>query len=220
MTTLAERLGLPADRPARCLAIGAHPDDIEIGAGGTLLRLLAETPGMRVDWAVLSGDGDRAEEAAASARRLVGDRAELHLALVGGRDGYLPYADAVRVKEALMALVATAAPDLVLVHRRDDAHQDHAFAGALAWQACRRATILEYEIPKWDGDLGTANLYVPLASDVVDRKVDHLLAAFPSQASRDWFTPDTFRGLARLRGVEAASPSGLAEAFLVRKLVI
>jgi len=220
VTTLASRLGLPGDRPPRCLVMGAHPDDIEIGAGGTILRLLAETPGARLDWVVLSGGGARADEAAESARRLVDGRADLRLALLGGRDGFLPYADAVRTKEAVLAIVASAAPDLVLVHRRDDAHQDHAFAGALAWQACRRATILEYEVPKWDGDLGTANLYVPLEADVVERKVEHLLAAFPSQASRDWFTADTFRALARIRGIEAASPSGLAEAFMARKLVI
>lgn len=219
MTDLALRLGLPLDRQVRVLALGAHPDDIEIGAGGTVLRLLDAGPGLALDWVVLSGEGDRAAEAEASARMLVTDRADLRVHLVGGRDAYLPYADAVRVKEAVMAVAAASPPDLVLAHRRDDAHQDHAFAGALAWQAFRGATILEYEVPKWDGDLGTANLYVTLDAFTADRKVDHLLAAFPSQAGRSWFTADTFRAILRLRGIEAASPSGLAEAFVVRKLV-
>jgi LmbE family N-acetylglucosaminyl deacetylase len=219
VSDLQALLGLPADRPPRVLAIGAHPDDIEIGAGGTLLRLVEAAPRLELDWVVLSGEGDRAREAEASARVLAGDRAQLRTHLVGGRDAYLPYADAVRVKEAVMAVVEAAPPDLVLVHRRDDAHQDHAFANAVAWQACRRATILEYEIPKWDGDLGTANLYVTLDTATADRKVDHLLAAFPSQAGRSWFTADTFRAVLRLRGVESGGPSGLAEAFVVRKLV-
>ena len=136
-----------------------------------------------------------------------------------GRDGYLPYADAVPTKEAVAA-AAAARPDLVLVHRSDDAHQDHRFAAELAWQLCRWSTILEYEVPKWDGDVGPVNLYVPLDLETSERKIEHLLGAFPSQAARDWFTADAFRAILRLRGIESRSPSGLAEAFVARKLVV
>ena len=219
MSDLSARLGLPADRPIRCLAIGAHSDDIEIGAGGTIARLFQERPDATFVWMVLAAAGERAEEARRSAAALVGASAGLDVRILDGRDGYLPYADAVPTKEAVTA-AAAARPDLVLVHRSDDAHQDHRFAAELAWQLCRWSTILEYEIPKWDGDVGPVNLYVPLDLETSERKIGHLLAAFPSQAAHDWFTADAFRAILRLRGIESRSPSGLAEAFVARKLVV
>jgi LmbE family N-acetylglucosaminyl deacetylase len=219
VSTLGERLGLPGDRALRCLVIGAHSDDIEIGAGGTLIRLLAERPDTRLDWIVLAAAGERAEEAQRSAAAFAGHAGGLDVKIHAGRDGYLPYGDAAATKEAVAAAGA-ARPDLVLVHRSDDAHQDHRFAAELAWQVCRWSTILEYEIPKWDGDHGTANLYVPLDEATAERKIAHLLASFPSQAKRDWFTADAFHAILRLRGIEARSPSGLAEAFVARKLVV
>ena len=219
MSELSARLGLPTDRPVRCLAIGAHADDIEIGAGGTIARLLQERPDTSILWMVLAADGERAEEARRSAAALVGAGPILDVRILDGRDGYLPYADAVPTKEAVAA-AAAARPDLVFVHRSDDAHQDHRLAAQLAWQLCRWSTILEYEVPKWDGDVGSANLYVPLDNETSKRKIEHLLDAFPSQAARDWFTADAFHAILRLRGIESRSPSGLAEAFVARKLVV
>jgi LmbE family N-acetylglucosaminyl deacetylase len=199
--------------------MGAHPDDIEIGAGGTIARLLQERPETTVKWIVLSGDERREVEARESARALVGDGVDLEVRVLPGRDGYLPYQDAATTKAAL-AERTDDRPDLVLVHRQDDAHQDHRFAARLAWQLYRRSTILEYEIMKWDGDLGHVNLYVPLSAEQVDRKIAHLFAAFPSQAHRDWFTVDAFQAILRLRGIEAGAPSGLAEGFVARKLIV
>jgi LmbE family N-acetylglucosaminyl deacetylase len=218
-TDLSARLGLPPDRAPICLAIGAHPDDIEIGTAGTLLRLAGERPDLRIGWIVLSGSGERAVEARRSARSLLGDDASLDVRILSGRDGYLPYAEAGPIKEALAELQQPT-PDLVLVHRRDDAHQDHRFAADLAWQIFRWSTILEYEIPKWDGDVGPMNLYVALHGTIAERKVNHLLTAFPSQAKRDWYSADTFRAVMRLRGMESRAPSGMAEAFLARKLIV
>ncbi len=217
--TLTERLGLPLDRAPRCLAIGAHPDDIEIGAGGTILRLIAERPDTEFRWVVLSGAGERADEADRSARSLTAGAAALDVRILAGRDGYLPY-DAADATKGALAEATDPPPDLVLVHRHDDAHQDHRFAADLAWQLCRWSTILEYEIPKWEGDLGSNNLYVALDAETAARKVRHLLAAFPSQAGRHWYTEETFLAILRLRGNELRAASGMAEAFLARKLVI
>lgn len=219
MSRIDAVLGLPVDRPIRCLAVGAHPDDIEIGVGGTILRLADERPDMMLRMVVLSGSADRAAEARASASTLAPGTGGVTITVHDGADGRLPYDDPAGVKRAL-AEVAPDEPDLVLVHRRDDAHQDHRFAGDLAWQLFRWSTILEYEVPKWDGDLGGANFYVPLSDALVDAKVDHLMRAFPSQRDRDWYGPDTFRAVLRLRGVECRSPSGYAEGFLARKLVV
>jgi len=217
--SLTERLGLPLDRGPRCLAIGAHPDDIEIGAGGTILRLIAERPDTEFRWVILSGVNGRADEADRSARSITASAATLDIRILGGRDGYLPYEGAADTKESLAA-TTDPPPDLVLVHRHDDAHQDHRFAADLAWQLCRSSTILEYEIPKWEGDLASNNLYVELDAEVASRKVGHLVEAFPSQSARHWYTEETFRALLRLRGNESRAPSGMAEAFLARKLVI
>lgn len=219
MTTISEVLGLPLDRPLRCLAVGAHPDDIEIGAGGTLLRLADERPDTSLTIVVLTGSDERADEATTSGRRLGAGLLTVRVAVLGGRDAYLPYDDPGATKEALEA-AAGEPPDLVLVHRRDDAHQDHRFAADLAWQLYRHAVILEYEVPKWDGDLAPANLYVPLTAATVQAKVDHLMSAFPSQRDRDWYSAETFRGILRLRGIECRAPSGSAEGFVIRKLVV
>ena len=214
---LSDVLALPADRPLRVFAIGAHPDDLEIGCGGTVARLLAERPDSRVTWVVLSGDADRAAEARASAAALLGPAAG-RVEVLGGRDGYLPY-EPVPTKEALMGLRGTPEPDLVLTHRREDLHQDHAFAADLAWQVFRRSRIVEFEVPKYEGDLAAVNLYVPLERAVAARKVEALMAHFPSQHAHHWFSPETFWALLRLRGLECVAPSGYAEAFVCRKLV-
>lgn len=217
MRALTERLGLPADRGPRILVASAHPDDAEIGAGGTIRRLVAERADADIAWITFAADAGRADEARASINAIVG--ATRRQVVIGDlRDGFLPFLGSVP-KDLLLPL-QTFDPDLVLSPRRDDAHQDHRLVAELVPQVFRRATILEYEVPKSDGDLGPANVYVPLTTAEADAKVQHLLTAFPSQAGRAWFTADTFQAVLRLRGIEANAPDGRAEAFACRRLVV
>ena len=216
---LTERLGLPKERGPRILVASAHADDAKIGAGGTIGRLVAERPDAEVAWVVLaSADPERAAEARTSADRLLGGATRSSIAVGSLRDGYLPYLGPA-AKEALADHQAFD-PDLVLCPRQDDAHQDHRHLAELVPQVFRRGVILEYEIPKWDGDLGRANLYVPLSVTDVSTKVEHVLAVFRTQHGRTWFTVDTLRATLRLRGVECRAPDGFAEAFICRKLVV
>jgi LmbE family N-acetylglucosaminyl deacetylase len=215
---LGLRLHSEPIRPLRVLAIGAHADDIEIGCGGTILRLVAEQPGARVDWLVLSGHGERAEEAAASATAFLGDAAA-RVMVEGFRDGYFPYLGGA-VKDRFEQLKSEVVPDLVLTHRLEDRHQDHRLVAELTWNTFRDHLILEYEIPKYEGDLGHPNLYVPISAEHGERKVELLRKCFPSQASRSWFSDDTFWATLRLRGIECNAPDRLAEAFHSRKLVL
>jgi LmbE family N-acetylglucosaminyl deacetylase len=210
---------LPSDRsqPYRILALGAHPDDLEIGCGATLMRFLREQAGSTLRWVVFSGSETRAEEARASVEALVGKSGNLELALHGFRDGFFPW-DGGEIKERFEALKASFEPDLVFTHRVEDAHQDHRLVAELTWQTFRSATILEYEIPKYEGDLGHPNFFVTLSAEAARRKVEHLSRHFASQQQRSWFTDDTFWAMLRLRGVECASPSGFAEAFTCRKV--
>jgi len=206
-------------RPPRILCLGAHADDIEIGCGGTLLALRTRRPAPRVDWAVFSGDSGRQGEARRSAAHMLPGRGRGRLRLHGFPDGLFP-AHREAVKKAVRRLSADTGADVVFTHARDDLHQDHRLLSELTWNEFRRHLVLEYEIPKWDGDLGRPNFFVPISRAVLERKIRHLLAVFGSQRSRDWFDPETFRGLARLRGVECRSRSGFAEAFHARKLVV
>jgi LmbE family N-acetylglucosaminyl deacetylase len=201
------------------LCLGAHSDDLEIGCGGTMLRLLHELPIDRVTWVVLSGGPARAREAQRGARRVVGRRAELRLVQATFRDGFFPYA-AAPIKELFEQLKAEVRPDLVLTHYRDDRHQDHRFVSELTYNTFRDHLVLEYEIMKLDGDLGNPNVYVPLDAATVRRKLRLLEDCFGSQRDKRWFDEEAFRGLMRLRGIEAGSPTGYAEAFYGRKLVI
>lgn len=204
--------------PYRLLVVGAHPDDAEIGAGATIMRLVAEHPTCTVRWIIFTGDEGRGEEARRSAAALVpGDR--LELSVLGFRDGYLPWQGA-EVKSAFADVASSLAPDLVLTHRLEDAHQDHRLIAELSWQVVRGAVICEYEIPKWEGDLGSPNLFVHVTEELGRRKVAHLEEHFSSQRGRNWFGADTFWATLRLRGVESASPTGLAEAFTCRKLLV
>ena len=207
------------DMPLRhVLAIGCHADDLEIGCGGMLLALLRERPDIEVTWVVLGGAGARGDEARASAEEFLSGAASAEVLVHGFRDAFMPY-HAEAVKEAFEGLKRVE-PDLVLTHTRDDRHQDHRIACELTWNTFRDHLILEYEIPKWDGDLGRPNLYVPLDEDIVARKLEHVLRHFPSQATKHWYDEETFRGIMRLRGLECAAPSRYAEAFYAAKVAV
>jgi len=202
--------------PLRVVALGAHSDDLEIGAGGTILSLLAARPATAFHWVVLSAPAHRRDEAVASAEALLGrSLAALHLHAL--RDGFFP-ADWAAAKEVLLGVARGVRPDVVLAPSVSDLHQDHRALAELAWQAFRGAMILEYEVPKWDGDLGRPTLFVPLTAEVATAKIDHLHRHFPSQVSKPWFDEETFRSLLRLRGVE--SGTRYAEAFTARKLAL
>jgi LmbE family N-acetylglucosaminyl deacetylase len=212
-------LARPDGTPPRLLAVGAHADDIEIGCGATILRLVAEHPGLSVDWLVLSGHGERAGEAADSAAAFLAGAGATRVWVEGFRDGFFPYLGGA-VKERFEQLKAEVAPDLVLTHRLEDRHQDHRLVAELTWNTFRDHLILEYEIPKYEGDLGRPNLYVPVGQEQGERKVELLRKCFPSQAGRSWWSDDTFWATLRLRGIECNSPGRYAEAFQARKLVL
>ena len=207
-----------AQRPV-ILCLGAHCDDIEIGCGATLLRWSREHPEARFLWVVFSGAGTREAESRAAAARLFGAKTEVELRFHDFRDTFMP-AEAERVKQAFEALKAQVAPDVVLTHHLGDRHQDHRLIAELTWNSFRSHLVLEYEIPKYEGDLGQPNVFVPLTTEDLERKVSCLMESFPSQRTRAWFTADTFRALARLRGIECAAPGGFAEAFHGRKLCL
>lgn len=201
------------------LCLGAHADDIEIGCGGTLLRLLAEQPGIAVHWVVFSGSETRAAEATTSAERFLRDAGARHVKLHSFRDSFFPYSG-LEIKECFGSLAKSVSPDLIFTHRREDAHQDHRTLADLTWCAFRNHQILEYEIPKYEGDLGSPNLYVRLDEETGSRKVSTLIESFPSQHDKQWFSKETFYGLMHVRGLECNSPSRLAEAFYCRKLMM
>jgi LmbE family N-acetylglucosaminyl deacetylase len=212
--------GADLDRPLELLCLGAHSDDIEIGCGGTLLRVLGARPGTRVRWVVFSGDERREEETRASAADFLADAGNADVTVHRFRESYFPYI-AGEIKDAFEALKqAGAPPDIVFSHRRDDQHQDHRALAEFTWNTFRDQVVLEYEIPKYEGDLGHPNLYVPLDEPVADRKVELLMRHFSTQRSKNWFRPETFRGLLAIRGVECNAASGAAEAFHARKLVV
>lgn len=199
------------------LAIGAHSDDIEIGCGGTILRLVESVPGLRICWVVLSAPGERAEEARGAAAAFLGET-DAELRLADFRDAFFPHDRG--VKEFFEELKADVVPDVVLTHTRHDLHQDHRVVCELAWNTFRDHLILEFEIPKYDGDLGSPNVFVPVEERLARRKADLLVEHFATQRSKDWFTADVFLSLLRLRGVESRSPTGYAEGLYARKVRI
>jgi LmbE family N-acetylglucosaminyl deacetylase len=201
------------------LVLGAHADDIEIGCGGTILRLVEDGQVDRLTWVVLSGNEPRAAEARNSASAFLEGARESRVIVTDFRDGFFPYSGP-GVKEFFEDLKQAVQPDLILTHRRTDQHQDHRLVAELTWNTWRNHVILEYEIPKYEGDLGSPNFFVPLSRDTCERKVELLLKNFPSQASRRWFTADTFWALLRLRGLECNAPSGFAEGWYARKLML
>jgi LmbE family N-acetylglucosaminyl deacetylase len=212
-------LGPPPRKGLELLCVGAHADDIEIGCGGTLLRLLAELPVARVTWVVLSGNEERAREARRGARGVLGRLPGARVVQAAFRDGFFPYV-AVPIKEFLEGVRREVSPDVVFTHFREDRHQDHRLVSDLTYNTFRDHLVLEYEIMKVDGDLGRPSVYVPLDEAVVRRKVRLLDRAYRSQRDKSWFGEDAFRALMRIRGIEAGSQSGYAEAFHVRRLVL
>jgi len=213
-------LALDLARPGkalRVLAIGAHSDDIEIGAGGAILSWIASGAEVSVDWCALSAPGERADEARASAMEFLAGAKQADIHLGDFRDGYLP-AERTAVKDWVEGLKRLEKPDVILCHQRNDAHQDHRLVCELTWNTFRDHLILEYEIPKWDGDLGQPNIYVPLSANVLAKKIELLHKHFGTQRSKAWFDDETFRALARLRGVECRER--YAEAFFARKLLL
>jgi LmbE family N-acetylglucosaminyl deacetylase len=204
------------------LCLGAHCDDIEIGCGGAVLRLVETFPEVACDWIVFSSNGERRQEASRSAAAFLEGipESDRMIAVESFRESYFPWVGA-EIKDYFQErLAARPGPDLIFTHCRDDRHQDHRIVSDLTWNAFRDHMILEYEIPKYDGDLTTPNLYVALGETTVERKVGLLLEHFPSQRSRRWFDADTFKGLMRLRGVESNAPERFAEAFHCRKAVL
>ena len=211
-----QTLSLSTSSPT-ILCLGAHSDDIEIGCGATLLHLLGQMPQASVHWVVFSAEGEREAEARAGAQLFAGGRVasvDLH----SFRDGFFPDSFG-EIKERFRDLQRAVDPDLVFTTWRRDAHQDHRLISELTSQTFRNHVILEYEISKYDGDLGSPNVYVPLETEEADRKVENLIKAFGSQHDKFWFSAETFRALMRVRGVECRASSGYAEAFYGHKLV-
>jgi len=214
------RLGFER-REGRCyriLCLGAHSDDIEIGCGGTILELLRTQPALEFDWVVLSSGAERDREAKQSAELFLKGAAKKNIEVANFRTSFFPF-EGLQIKEYLEALKKHGSPDLILTHTRDDLHQDHRVVNELTWNTWRSHLILEYEIPKYDGDLGRPNFFVPLSRETCDRKIKYLMECFKTQQDKHWFTEDLFLGLMRLRGMEANSPGKFAEAFYSRKAV-
>jgi LmbE family N-acetylglucosaminyl deacetylase len=201
------------------LCLGSHADDIEIGCGGTILNLGKQYPGCVFHWVVFSAIGVREAEAQRAAKLFVGPTALRGPLLKTFPDGFMPFVGA-EVKAVFEELKQAVSPDVIFTHHRRDAHQDHRLIAELTWNTFRDHLILEYEIPKYDGDLGQPSVFVPLPPEVCQKKVCSIIDAFPSQHSKRWFEEKTFLSLMRLRGMECNAPSGYAEAFYCRKLVL
>jgi len=216
---LSLTFGVPGRTPLTILCLGAHSDDIEIGCGGTILRLLTERSRVSVHWVVMSADARRAREARRSATRVLRRASASDIRIEQFRDGFLPY-EGMAVKEAFERLKTEISPDVIFTHHGNDAHQDHRLVSDLTWNTFRDHFILEYEIPKFDGDLSHPNVFVPLSRHIRRQKVRLLMSAFPSQVRKRWFSPATFDGLMRIRGIECAAPEGYAEGFHCRKSLL
>jgi LmbE family N-acetylglucosaminyl deacetylase len=206
-----------APRLRSVLALGSHSDDIEIGCGATLLALSRGRPEVEVTWVVLGAEGQREREARASAEAFMAAATRSEVVVHGFRDGFFPYIGG-EVKDVFEVLKSRLDPDVILTHARHDLHQDHRLVCELTWNTWRDHLILEYEIPKYDGDLGTPNVFVPVSEEIAQEKVKLVLDAFKSQTGKHWFDEELFLGLMRVRGMEGRAPSGYAEAFTCRKL--
>jgi LmbE family N-acetylglucosaminyl deacetylase len=213
------RLNADSGFPLNILCLGCHSDDIEIGCGGAILRLRNQYPNAVFHWVVFSAGGIREAEARKAAELFAGAIALRGPLLKTFRDGFMPFFGD-EVKEVFEELKQSVSPDLIFTHYRKDAHQDHRLIAELSWNTFRNHLILEYEIPKYDGDLGQPSLFVPLEVDIYERKVQYLMDSFQSQRGKRWFQAETFLSLMRLRGIECNAATGYAEAFYCRKLTL
>jgi LmbE family N-acetylglucosaminyl deacetylase len=204
--------------PLSLLCLGAHCDDIEIGCGGSLLTLLERHAPVEVTWAVLSAHGERETEARQSAQRFLEKASKRQIIFKQFRDGFFPYQGG-ELKEFFEELKSWLSPDLIFTHYRHDLHQDHRLTSELTWNTFRNHFILEYEVFKYDGDLGSSNGYVHLTERTARKKLDYIRECYPSQRGRTWFDEKIFRSLMILRGVESNAPEKLAEAFYCRKII-
>jgi len=198
--------------------LGAHPDDIEIGCGGTILRIIEEVPNADFYWAVFSGNEKRINEAREAAKVFLENAESKKIVIHRFRESYFPFVGA-SIKDGLEKLKREFSPDIVFTHYRNDAHQDHCLISSLTWNTFRDHFIMEYEVPKFDGDLATPNLYVHLNELHVRKKIDFILENFITQKEKPWFTEETFRSILRIRGIESNSPNKYSEAFHCKKIV-
>lgn len=205
--------------PLKILCIGAHSDDIEIGCGATMAQLVANNMAAEVYWLVLSASGRRISEAKKSAAMIFGESVSLTIDIQEFRNGYFPYTGA-DIKDYFEKLKSAFEPDVIFTHYQQDRHQDHRVTSDLTWNTFRNHCVLEYEIPKFDGDLGAPSVFVPIQPEYIEKKIEVLTECFPSQADKPWFDDATFRGLMRLRGVECNAKSGYAEAYYARKVCL
>jgi len=213
------RLAPEQGRPLKILCLGAHSDDIEIGCGGTILKLIEEQERTELYWVVFSAGKRRRREAKESANAFLEKAKRKTVVVKNFRDGYLPYSGR-EIKTYFEGLKRKVSPDVIFTHYRSDLHQDHRLISDLAWNTFRNHLIFEYEIPKYDGDLGCPNFFVHLKESICNRKIEYLLKYFVSQRENQWFGRETFQSLLRLRGIESNSPDKYAEAFYCRKFVL
>jgi len=213
------RLDTNKESPLRVLCLGAHADDIEIGCGATILKLIEDYLNIEFYWVVFSANNTRAEEARASASLFLKDAINQHVILKTFEDSFFNFIGA-EIKEYFRQLRKEFEPDLILTHYRHDLHQDHRTVSELTWNTYRNHTILEYEIPKYDGDLGKPNVFVCPSEDLCKKKVRHIMDSFTSQKDKGWFTEETFLSIMRLRGIESNAPNAYAEAFYGRKIIL
>lgn len=210
-------LACEPDSIRNVLALGSHADDIEIGCGATILSVTRARPDIEVTWVVLGAAGEREREARASAEAFITSPERSEVIVHGFRNSYFPYIGG-QVKDVFEDLKNRLDPDLIFTHTRHDLHQDHRLVCELTWNTWRDHLILEYEVPKYDGDLGAPNVFVPVSEELAREKAGLISRSFPSQRDRHWFDEEVFLGLMRIRGMEARAPSGFAEAFMCRKL--
>ncbi len=218
VSVLKQLFDLNETKPLKILCLGAHSDDIEIGAGGTILKLIDMFPVESVYWVTFCSNEIRKQESLKSAGQFLDGVHEKSIFVERYRDGFLPYIGT-EIKEYFEKIKGAYTPNLILTHYRNDLHQDHRKVNELTWNTFRNHLVLEYEIPKYDGDLGQPNYFFQLEQKYVDRKIEILLTSFASQAGKHWFDKETFQAIMRLRGMECAAPEKFAEAFYARKLV-
>jgi LmbE family N-acetylglucosaminyl deacetylase len=207
------------DRILRILCIGAHSDDIEIGCGGTILRLISEYDNLEVYWVVFCSIHQREKESITSANRFLKDAKHKHIIIKHFKDGYFPYIGQ-EIKNCFELLKSRISPNIIFTHYRHDLHQDHRLISELTWNTYRDHVILEYEIIKYDGDLGVPNFFVHLDESICLEKIKFIMDSFKSQQNKDWFTPDALLSILRIRGIESKAPEKYAEGFYCRKLVL